>query len=307
MDETVFVGRRNGVVVGLWSGRPVMMDVPVEKRTQDYDLTFEELPDSHPEVIAFREARPALPPDLLRPLSDREWRAQAERFAQQHAEGERLNLAMLAFQRQFTELETAMSALLHCLVDGGKSQIAYAIYYSITGFGGRLTAVGNALEQWTRENKQQKDLSVKWGAFAAAARRIAQVRNTIAHGAPLTINGRDVRLTSPPFDVLHVGWPMADGSIPGYSAANLEHAVGEILQLRQSADDFNNYVSALRTGSDVLPGMFRALSDRLTPFEKTGLVTQKKPKQEPHRRSSSAQRRKEAIGRSTRRGKNDKT
>lgn len=303
MVETVFVGRRGGVIVGYWAARPTMMGVPVEKRTQDYDIEFEELPSDHPDVIAFLASRAPFPP--VRSMSDREWEALAERSARQEAEGKRLNLAMLGFQVVFTQLETAMSCLLHSLIDGRQSQVAYAIYYSITGFGGRLTAVGNALEQWTKENKGQKDLSIKWSVFEKAARTVATVRNTMAHGAPLVVNGGYVRLTSPPFDVLHVGWPIADGSTPGYSAADLERTVGEISQLRQLTDDFNNYITAYRAGSPASPSIFLALSDRMTPFDKTGPDTQKKPKQKSRHRPSPAKRRMEAMKRHAKRGKNE--
>lgn len=59
--EMVFVGRRDGEIVGFWRGRPTMMDVPAGKRTQDADLVFEEMPADHADVVAFVTRPPPAP------------------------------------------------------------------------------------------------------------------------------------------------------------------------------------------------------------------------------------------------------
>ena len=58
-QATVWAGRRAGMIVAQWSQRPAMAGVPVEKRTQDQDLEFEELPDDHADVVAFMAAQAA--------------------------------------------------------------------------------------------------------------------------------------------------------------------------------------------------------------------------------------------------------
>ena len=51
----VFVGRMGNEVMGVWAHRPTMMDVPPKQRAHDKHLTFEEVADDHPEVVAFLE------------------------------------------------------------------------------------------------------------------------------------------------------------------------------------------------------------------------------------------------------------
>lgn len=74
---TVFIGRRGGVVIGRWSQRPTMMNVPTEKRTQDADVSFEEVDESHADVVQFaadqaERLKPKPKPDpRLKALEDR--------------------------------------------------------------------------------------------------------------------------------------------------------------------------------------------------------------------------------------------
>jgi len=60
--KTVFVGRRGGEIVGVWSERPAMLGLPRETRTQDADLVFEEVAADRTDVVAFA-ARPAPVPE----------------------------------------------------------------------------------------------------------------------------------------------------------------------------------------------------------------------------------------------------
>lgn len=52
-----FIGKRAGRIVARWDHRPTMMGVPPDKRTQDHDLTFEEVPDDDPDTQAFLDAQ----------------------------------------------------------------------------------------------------------------------------------------------------------------------------------------------------------------------------------------------------------
>jgi hypothetical protein len=255
----------------------------------------EELPEDHPEVVEFRSKHP-IHPEMLRPMTEAERKRFRELQARLDAEHVRIRNATLAFQRGFIELETALTCLLHAILDGKKSQIAHAIYHSTPGFHGRLIMVGNALEQLIREIKEIANLRNIWKTFDKHCRTVRDVRNTIAHGTPLTLNGKHARLTSPPFDVLKVGWPVSNGSTPGYSADDLEKHLKALPVLCGCADEINRYIYAHRSGES-LPEKYHALEACLTPLGSLCPDAQKKPKQKRQPQSSPASRRKQAMAR----------
>ena len=203
----------------------------------------EELGDEHPDVIAFRAAHPT-PDGMLRPLSEKERRRieeESERIEREHQD---LHKAIWRFNAAFLEVETALSALLYAAlhISPCHSQIAYAIYYSPSGFEARTAIINNVIEQLAMENTPLKPLRKPWSQIFAEIQTVRAMRNKVAHGMPITLairGQRHVRLTSPPFDANRVGRLIGKGSVPGTSASQILEAAKKARWLVNRVDEVN--------------------------------------------------------------------
>jgi hypothetical protein len=137
------------------------------------------------------------------------------------AEHEQIQAAIIQFHRRFSELEVAASALLHAILNGKKSHVPYAIYYSVNSFEARMSIVQNALIEFVSEHKDDLGVIVGescWPYMASKIRKIREIRNALAHGTPNTlyIGARAyVRVVPPVFDVIRISRRIANREIPG--------------------------------------------------------------------------------------------
>jgi hypothetical protein len=91
---------------------------------------------------------------------------------------------------------------------------------------------------------------------------IARTQDKGAHGTihTLVIEGKNhVRLTSPAFDVIRVGRPIAEGKIPGITADSLRRSNEKLAKLTLCVDHINRIVVAAR--NDVLPALRSTLAE----------------------------------------------
>jgi len=121
-----------------------------------------------------------------------------------------LRKAIIAHLIRWSELEIALSALLYIIlhIEPVSSQIAYAIYYSLTGFDARRMMIAKVIDQFVLENPKLNDILLFWGSINVALSDARKIRNVVAHGSPLRISHHKkthVVITAPAFDVLRVG------------------------------------------------------------------------------------------------------
>src|SRR5262245_6351507 len=162
--------------------------------------------------------------------------------ARNEKEHEKLNGAILTHHRGWVQLELALSALLYEIlrVEPRSSHLAYAIYYSPTGFEARAAQVNNALIQLISENASLAALEPRWSSLDRKINKARTMRNIVAHGAPnnLVLRGKThVRLTSPAFDVIRMGRVVLKGQIPGIGVGDLITAVERLPRLIECIDD----------------------------------------------------------------------
>lgn len=228
----------------------------------------EQLADDHPDVVAFRKAHPT-PKELLEPLSVEDIRrldADSKRIATEH---DAIRQAIAAFHQGFSMLENALSALLYIMINQPKSQIAYAIYYSPTGFEARSDVVENALIQVATENAPLADLRPLWKEISDGLRRSRILRNAIAHGSPVTMNIRGTshaRYSPPAFDVIRVGRVIAKRQVPGLTANDITQGNRRLRRLRDCVDQVNRLIHAFYDGDPSLPRKYDSLRVSLTKF-----------------------------------------
>ena len=233
------------------------------------------LAEDHPEIIEFREANP-VPEEMLKPLSEKDLirlEQVRKRVEKEHTE---LRNAIWAFNRWFSELEIALSALLYEAMhaEPRSSKIAYAAYYSPDGFHGRIVLVDNVIKQLIFENDALSDLAEQWNLLFKNFSGVQKMRNSLAHGTPITlaIRGRNhVRLTAPAFDVIRVGRPLAStGDPPGLKADDIRNGVLKLRWLAGRVDDVNRVIDAFHQNEPI------AFSERLLVL-KSGLQTSHNP------------------------------
>jgi hypothetical protein len=224
---------RDGEVTGLF-------EVPQPGTTAEF------LPDWHGEVAAFRAESPT-PLELLKPPSEKD----IQRMAQDHQRIERehtaIRSAVQRFNGLFSELEIALSALLHQTLNGPQHQLAYAIYFSPTSFHTRAEMITNVLVQLASKNKKLTRLIDLWPEIEKAIDSARNLRNAIAHSHNLTIlvgRKRHVRLAPPAFDVLRLDRKIASGSKFGLTANDITRGCTDLSWFIQRIDDVNRLVCA---------------------------------------------------------------
>ena len=223
---------------------------------EDGSLRTEELPDDHPEVVAFISRMPVLTQaHMTKEDHDREDRQMKEA----EADTSKLQELMLTYVQIWAELETALSALLYTVlaIEPRSSQIAYAIYYGLSGFDARMNTVGHALVQWLDERKD-KELDVLRGHWETIADKLSTAknkRNAIAHSTIQTLiytdgNGKRVRraLISPmPFDVIRIQREIKDkGKARGMDVNEFNMALRRMAELRAAIDALNHLIESHR-------------------------------------------------------------
>jgi hypothetical protein len=183
----------------------------------------------------------------------------------------------------------------------------YAIFYSVHSFEARTYMVENALLEAIGENARLALLAEEthWQYIASKIRKMRDIRNAIAHGTPkiFSIRGKLVaRLTTPIFDTIRVGRPLAKGSMPGLGAKDIVRGGRPIQRIKMCVDAVNYVVCAARAPRDpTLPRRFHELSTHLQALRNLYPAAPNEPKPKRPRQPSAASRRKAALKRRTER------
>jgi hypothetical protein len=205
--------------------------------------------EEHPAVQALRDELGATEfPSLLPSMSEtrrseKEHQAIAEDRAQMDA-------AVLHFLKCWSNLETALSALLYeaLNIHPRTSRVAYAIYYSAPGFDARLKLLSEVFDQLATENPELRELPAIWQSVRNRLLAFKNIRHTVAHGAPviLAVEGRNtLRLTSPAFDVKRIGRPPQQGIPAGYSPQEIAGETAKVGTVQETIDNLNRLFTAL--------------------------------------------------------------
>ena len=230
------------------------------------DYAEEQLPEDHPEIIAFRAAHPT-PPEMLQPLTPAQIRQMEADHVRLRKEHDALRNAIWTFNSTFNELEIALSALLYAALNVPNSQVAYAIYYSPNSFDARAEIVDNVIQQLTAENPRLDELVPLWAKLYKDFRSTRTMRNKIAHGMPITLSIRGknhARLTSPAFDTNRVGRRIRQGRIPGLTVSDIANGAKKTAWLTNRIDDVNRLLAVFyEDGNPTLPEKYRTLAEGL--------------------------------------------
>jgi hypothetical protein len=227
--------------------------------TKQPGVAEEELSNDSSELIAFYAKFPA---NFHTPPTESEWQKihqQQMHLAREH-EAIRNNVSL--FNAVFSELELALGALLYVIINIPRSRLAYAIYFSPTGFEARLGIVDNSLKQIAFENDELKDLLPLWDRVFRKVNKAREIRNTISHSSPqnLIINGRSyARLTAPAFDVIRLGRKIAERQIPGLTASDVKEAVQTARFAQDRVDEVNRLLTAFHGDRPTMAKRFREL------------------------------------------------
>jgi hypothetical protein len=254
-----FVERnKRGDIVGLFAVR--------QRDGQEF------LPDDSPEVARFRELHP-VPPELLRPRTREEVEKSRKENEAVEAEYQLLQRTILAHSRAFAELENALGALLYTALNihPKSSRLAYAAYFSPTGFDARVSLVGNVILTFSEENSGLDKLGDKWKELHKNLDAARRLRNAIAHGTAqrFIINNKTyVRLASPAFDVIRVWRDVAKRQIPGLTADELSKAVRRVRGLENCVDCVQRVITACR--EDDVETVRERLAELETSLQKIG-------------------------------------
>lgn len=232
------------------------------------------LPEDHPEVALFRAAHPIL--DYPAPTLQQLKQLQLAHDELKRDEKKLQNL-MLHHFRIWAELETAMSLLLQAILNTPppRNNLARAMYFSLGGFDARLTMTTKALEQFIHDhvafdrksNQQLEMLNALWKRISTEVRTAKLIRNNIAHGqiGSLPHGGKHhARLTTPFFDPIRQGNPLAKGSLPGMGINDLEVALKDLKKLIGFVDRMSEIIQAFyQFGSRTLPETIARLERNL--------------------------------------------
>jgi len=215
------------------------------------------LPDDHPEVVAYREKHP-IPPELLKPPTKEEIQSSRREHESNERELKELDAAVVHHMKLWSHLETALSALLYEIlhIQPRSSLIPYVIYYSPDGFDARQKIVVRVLQRFIRENPKCVVLKRHWETINNELQKAKDIRNKVAHGAPLILGIRGnkyIRHSPPAFDVRLVGELIPTGTIPGLSVEEIKKANQKINKLAECIDDTNRAIAAFHQfGPDTL-------------------------------------------------------
>jgi hypothetical protein len=217
------------------------------------DLAPEELPEDDPEVIEFLSKFTRRP---IPSMTQAEYDKMQEDREELAAESQKLNETVLFFHRCFSELETALGALLYAILNKPESHIAYALYFSADGFHARVGLVHNAVEQFVFEAAQSPRDKIHavgrlWPLIRNRITTSQTTRNKLAHGVPqiLHIRGkRHVVHVSPAFDVNRVGRKIPTGTVPGLKEDVINKDGYFAMETVVCVDMLNKIISAFNRG-----------------------------------------------------------
>ena len=216
-------------------------------------------------------------------------------------EVEELEREARRFLNFLSNLETELSSLLHAILNGKKSKVPQAIFFSVSSFDARVNIVENALLETISENKRLARLGAKriWPYIAEKIGDARKLRNFLAHGVPqIWIFGGKyyVRWMAPIGDVIRIGRPLARRQIPGIATADLARGAAPLPHLILCVEAISEIVNASRLRRNrALRERFALLEGRLTALRSLSPAVPKTPKQPRPPRPSSASRRKAAL------------
>ena len=237
----------------------VIIGHSITKQSEDTEF----LPDDHPELVKYFSQ---FPPGFLTPPTPDEWRqirTEQKRIDEEH---EQIRAVTVAFNLRFSEPELALSALLYVVFNKPESHLAYAVYFSPTGFDARVEIVENSLLQIISENKALAELEAPWAKLRKRIDKSRNLRNAVAHSSPIThaIGGKKyARLSPPAFDVIRIGRVLANRQIPGLSLNDLRVGCHKLAWAHDRVDDVNRLVAAFHADDGSLPEKFRELEENL--------------------------------------------
>lgn len=256
MAETVFVGRRDGIVVAVWGNRPTTMGVPLAERTQDHDLTFEELPDDHPDVVAFRVGQPPLPDGFLRPATDAETREEDARRKRLEAEYQKMRDQIASVTMAWAAIESEMAFLLTGLMGQATEDMGFHLYFAPGNTETRFDLVSSAIESTAITNLSKGALPAHWAPIENKLNRLRKTRNKVIHGAvgSFHMTGRSgIRLTPTFFHPATRDFK--PGQLPGMSPDDVERFALSVWSTVKRVRDFANQVALARRGVEIpFPG-----------------------------------------------------
>ncbi len=217
------------------------------------DLAPEELPADNGEVVEFLSHFPTPP---IPPMTQAEFDKMHADRAELNAESAKLNETILYFDQCFSQLETALSALLHAIMNKPRSHLAYALYFSPDGFHARVGLVHNAVEQFVFEAAKTPVDDIHavdrlWPLIRQRINKVQQTRNKLAHGVPQILHIRGKRHlvhVSPAFDVNRVGRKIPTGTIPGLKNDAIDEEARYTMETVVCVDMLNKIVTAFHRG-----------------------------------------------------------
>ncbi|NIX75546.1 hypothetical protein [Microvirga terricola] len=208
------------------------------------------LPDDDPEVLAFRATHPV---PTVEPLTFEEMQRLNQRYEKVNKEHEEIRDGMLATFMVWSDLENALCALFYALLNQRNSHVAHAIYFAIASLDGRLKVVDVAFARTAKEQPNLRPLVPFWKTTLGAISRLKEARNSIAHGAPITVvvnNRPHARLASPFLDVQRFEERMDKRQLPGLSANDLRGTAKAARERADTVDELNRAVIAMWDGDD---------------------------------------------------------
>lgn len=225
----------------------------------EQDKAKEFVPDDDPELLAFKAKHPVTD---VPPLTPKELARLATESQKLGAERVAMTSATARFHELFSGLEVALSALLYATINRPDTRVAYAIYYSPTGFDARVGIVENAVLETVLEVPTLRRLLELWPTIRKGINRSRNLRNAIAHGSQLVhhINGKmHLRLSPPAFDVIRIGRVIANRQIPGLTANDLKVGAQKLIWAIDRVDEVNRLLTAHYAGDPALPERFLEL------------------------------------------------
>jgi hypothetical protein len=163
-----------------------------------------------------------------------------------------LHEAILIHMKNWSRLELSLSTLMFALLSTkgpNQSHIPYVIYYSPDGFDARQKIVDRVIRQFILENTACIPIAPHWNTINEQLGDARQIRNKVAHGAPLIlcIRGKDyVRHCPPAFDINRLGNLIPKGTIPGLSIDDIRQANRIILKLIECIDSTSRAIGSFR-------------------------------------------------------------
>lgn len=192
--------------------------------TSQPDIAEEFLPDDNPEILAFFLAHQ---PPVYEPMTTEELIQEAHRMMEIHdrlkEEHKNIKIGIVAIIMAWADIENALCGLLKKMIDS-PSQIGSAMYFSLSGLDARIGLVDAAFQRLCREQPTLLPAIDFWKDTIKTVQRIKRTRNSVAHGAPITLNiggNSHARLTSPFLDIQRFEKSMDRKQVLGMSANDI--------------------------------------------------------------------------------------